>query len=94
MRYSIVHRSPDRLRLALARGRLSSREADVLYYALLERRDVVKVQVFARTGEVAIRFRQSADASATSAVRRNAPAAAWTRLSPLTRSSASSPTMT
>ena len=61
MRYSIVHRSPDRLRLALARGRLSSREADVLYYALLERRDVVKVQVFARTGEVAIRFRQSAE---------------------------------
>ncbi len=61
MRYSIVHRSPDRLRLALTRGRLSSREADVLYYALLERRDVVKVQVFARTGEVAIRFRQSAE---------------------------------
>ena len=59
MRYRIVHKSPDRVHLALTRGRLSAQEADVLYYALLERRDVVKVQVFARTGEVSIRFRQS-----------------------------------
>ncbi|MBR4703553.1 MAG: heavy metal translocating P-type ATPase [Oscillospiraceae bacterium] len=61
MRYRIVHTSPDRVHLALARGRLSPQEADILYYALLERRDVIKVQVFARTGEVAIRFRQSAE---------------------------------
>ena len=62
MRYRIVHQSPERLHLALAGGRLSPREADVLYYGLLEKREVVKVQVFARTGEAVIRFRQSAEA--------------------------------
>ncbi len=56
MRYRILHESRDRVHLALARGRLSAQEADILYYALLERREVTKVQVFARSGEVCVRF--------------------------------------
>ncbi len=59
MRYRILHESRDRVHLALARGRLSAQEADILYYALLERREVTKVQVFARSGEVCVRFSRS-----------------------------------
>ena len=59
MRYRILHESRDRIHLALARGRLSAEEADILYYALLERREVTKVQVFARSGEVSVRFSRS-----------------------------------
>lgn len=58
MRYRIVHRGQDRLRLALERGRLTEREADILHYALADRRDVTKVQVLPRIGEVAVRFRR------------------------------------
>ena len=59
MRYRILHESRDRVHLALARGRLSAQEADILYYAMLERREVTKVQVFARSGEVCVRFSRS-----------------------------------
>lgn len=60
MRYRILHERPGYLRLALERGRLSTEEADILYYALLERREVIKVQVLARCGQVSIRCRQDA----------------------------------
>jgi len=58
MRYRIVHEGPGRLHIALDRVRLSSKEADILYYALIERRDVVKVQVYPRTGEAVVRYRR------------------------------------
>ena len=60
MKYRILYEGRDRLHLGLARGRLSQREADILYYALAERRDVIKAQVFVRTGQVSVRFRKSA----------------------------------
>ena len=58
MRYRIVHEGPGRLHIALARNRLSGREADIFYYSLIERRDVVKVQVYPRIGQAAIRYRR------------------------------------
>ena len=57
MRYRVLHEGPGQLHLKLARGRLSEREADILYYALIDRLEVVKATVFARTGEVSIRVR-------------------------------------
>ena len=57
MRYRVLHEGPGQLHLKLARGRLSEREADILYYALIDRLEVVKASVFARTGEVSIRVR-------------------------------------
>jgi len=60
MRYRILHEGSGYLHLALERGRLSAEEADILYYALLERREVIKVQVLARCGQVSIRCRQDA----------------------------------
>ena len=61
MRYKILYNGRDLLRLELKRGALSEKEADVLYYALSERRDVIKAQVFVRTGQVCIRHRRSAE---------------------------------
>ena len=58
MRYRIVHESPRLLHLELARGRLSDKEADILYYALSDRMEVTKAQVFPRTGHVTIRVRR------------------------------------
>ena len=60
MRYQILHESPDRLHLALTRGRLETKEADILYYALAERPEVLRVQVFPRTGHVIVRLRRNA----------------------------------
>ncbi len=57
MRYSILHEAPGRLHIGLARQRLGDREADILYYALIERRDVIKVQVYPRTGQLTLRYR-------------------------------------
>ena len=37
MRYRVLHEGPGQLHLKLARGRLSEREADILYYALIDR---------------------------------------------------------
>ena len=62
MRYKIVYESPRLLHLELTRGRLSDKEADILYYALDDRLDVVKAQVFPRTGRVSIRVRGDAQA--------------------------------
>ena len=45
MKYRILYEGRDRLHLELARGRLSQREADILYYALMERRNVLKVTI-------------------------------------------------
>ena len=59
MRYRIIRQSRDRLHLELVRGSLSSKEADVLYFALCDRLDVAKVQVFPRTGQVSVQFRHS-----------------------------------
>ena len=61
MRYRILYNSRDLLRLELKRGALSGEEADVLYYALSERRDVIKTQVFVRTGQVCVRHRGTAE---------------------------------
>ena len=61
MRYKILYNRRDLLRLELKRGALSAEEADVLYYALSERRDVIKVQVFVRTGQVCVRHRRTAE---------------------------------
>ena len=58
MRYRVLHEGSGQLHLKLARGRLSEREADILYYALIDRLEVVKATVFARTGEVSIRVRR------------------------------------
>jgi len=62
MRYRIKRQSPGRIHLALARGRLSREEADILYYALIERRDVVNASVYVRTGEVSVQYRGDGEA--------------------------------
>ena len=59
MRYRVLHEGPGQLHLKLARGRLSEREADILYYALIDRLEVVKASVFSRTGEVTLRVRSN-----------------------------------
>ena len=61
MKYRILHRSGQRVHLDLARRRLTGQEADVLYYTLIEREDVESVQVFARTGELILRYRGQAE---------------------------------
>ena len=62
MRYSIVKESSGLLHLKLARGRLSTQEADILYYALTDRLEVIKASVFPRTGEVTVRVRRDPEA--------------------------------
>ena len=57
MRYRIKRQAQNRLHLILERGRLTQEEADILYYALIERRDVVRASVYVRTGEVSVQFR-------------------------------------
>ncbi len=54
MKYRIVHSSNYTLHLSLAKHRLTEQEADVLYYALIEREDVKKAAVFPRTAAVII----------------------------------------
>ena len=62
MKYRVLHEGPGQLHLKLARGRLSPEEADVLYYALTDRMEVVKASVFSRTGEVTIKVRRDPEA--------------------------------
>ena len=57
MRYRIKRQAQNRLHLILERGRLTKEEADILYYALIERRDVVRASVYVRTGEVSVQYR-------------------------------------
>ena len=57
MRYRITHEGTCRLHIDLDRNRLTGREADILYYALIERRDVIKVQIYPRTGQAILRYR-------------------------------------
>lgn len=58
MRYRIIHQTARRLHIGIAKRRLQDKEADILYYALSERGDVETVQIFARTAEAVIRFRE------------------------------------
>lgn len=60
MRFKITHRANGRLHLNMAKRQFTEQEADVLHYALLERDEVVKVQVLARIGEVIVTYRGSA----------------------------------
>ena len=62
MRYRIKHEGPGSLHIALDRSRLSKQEADVLYYGLIEQRDVLKVSVYPRVGEAVIRYRREREA--------------------------------
>ncbi len=62
MKYRVLHEGPGQLHLKLARGRLSPEEADVLYYSLTDRMEVVKASVFSRTGEVTIKVRRDPEA--------------------------------
>ncbi len=62
MRYRIVHRAKRQLHLDLAMRRLQEQEADVLYYALIEREDIESIKVYARTANVVIRYRGEAEA--------------------------------
>ncbi|MBO4360926.1 MAG: heavy metal translocating P-type ATPase, partial [Eubacteriaceae bacterium] len=55
MRYRISSCCGRRLHLVLQKGMLTEREADILYYALMDREDVEKVQVFPRCGEVTMK---------------------------------------
>ena len=66
MRYRIRHEGPGSLHIALDRSRLSKQEADILYYALIEKRDVLKVSVYPRVGEAVIRYRRDREALLTS----------------------------
>jgi len=56
MKYCITHHSRNRLHLDLAQRRLSSEEADVLYYSLIEREDTESVKVYPRTAQLAVRY--------------------------------------
>ena len=56
MRYQIKQKNRGRLHLQLDRRRLTSEEADILYYALTELDGVERVQVFPRTAQLIILF--------------------------------------
>ncbi len=60
MEYRITHQSERQLHLDLTKRRLGKREADLLYYSLIEKEDVDSVRVFARCGEAVIRFKAKA----------------------------------
>ena len=55
MRYRISNYCGNRLHLVLQSSQLSELQADILYYALMDREDVEKVQVFPRCGEVTMK---------------------------------------
>lgn len=59
MKYRITHHSRNRLHMDLAKRRLTQDEADVLYYALSEREDVISVSVYPRTAQVTLRYNGS-----------------------------------
>ena len=54
MQYQIRQKNRGRLHLQLDRRRLTSDEADSVYYALIEQEGVEKVQVFPRTAQLII----------------------------------------
>ena len=56
MKYSIIHQSAKQLHISLPLRRLNEQEADVLYYGLTGKTNVVSVSVFRRTAEAVIRF--------------------------------------
>ncbi len=56
MRYRIEHESKGRFRLQLDRPRLTTEEADVLYYTLLDRDDVETVKVLQKSAQVIVRY--------------------------------------
>lgn len=62
MKYRIIHHCRNRIHLDIPKRRLTEEEADVLYYCLLEREDTEQVQVFARTAQVAVRYRGNPEA--------------------------------
>ena len=56
MKYRIEHESKGRFRLKLAKQRLTTEEADVLYYTLLERDDVETVKVLQKSAQVIVHY--------------------------------------
>ena len=56
MNYMIKHQAAGQLHIKLPSRRLTAEEADVLYYGLLERPEVISVQVYRRTASATIRF--------------------------------------
>ena len=56
MNYMIKHQAAGQLHIKLPSRRLTAEEADVLYYGLLERPEVISVQVYLRTASATIRF--------------------------------------
>ncbi|MBQ9438532.1 MAG: heavy metal translocating P-type ATPase [Lachnospiraceae bacterium] len=55
MRYRVLQSEKNRIHIDLQARRLKEREADVLYYSLMETEGVVSVQVLSRIGEVIVR---------------------------------------
>ena len=60
MKYHIKHQAEGQLHIKLPVRRLTEEEADVLYYDLVERRDVISAHVFPRTAAAVIRHRRGA----------------------------------
>ena len=58
MRYQIIHQSARQLHIDLPLRRLTSQEADVLYYGMTGMEEVISVSVFRRTAAAVIRFRK------------------------------------
>ncbi len=61
MKYRLLHRSRNRFHLDLLKRRLTSSEADILYYTLMNRDEVESVQVYARTAQVVIKYRGNSE---------------------------------
>ena len=60
MNFRVLHKTRGRVHLDLAVRRLDSREADVLYYSILEQPGVQNVQVLYRTGQIICKFNPTA----------------------------------
>lgn len=60
MKYYIRHQTDEQLHIKLPCRRLTETEADVLYYDLIERPDVVSAHVFQRTASAVIRHQKGA----------------------------------
>ncbi|KIR02286.1 Lead, cadmium, zinc and mercury transporting ATPase [Lachnospiraceae bacterium TWA4] len=63
MKYTIEHQSKNRFHLKFTKNRLKPEEADLLYYALIDRDDVETVQVFARTAQLIVRYQGKSKAN-------------------------------
>lgn len=56
MKFMIKHEIPGRMRVHMAKGRMSCREADLLLYYLHQQRNVTEAKVYERTSDVTVCF--------------------------------------